>query len=234
VYFHMYSGEKLSSLLAVQENYRYARTKELAPVTASHYAAIADSFYSAEIAAEGRDRWRISNRGRLATVRFDQATLRAVDFARSSGVVGQRHYQGSLYVSLDASDPAPVIALRSVRPSGDAPDAPKPYLVHGRWEVSGVRWEGDGFRFSAKGFGRGEMLWKAAKNRTYRLHVEEASGAVWERLARSDASGLLKLDLGESGLDGVRVAVTLFSHKEAQKAQNFLSLLCFFVARIER
>ena len=37
-------GQKLPSLTAVFENYRYAATQELAPITASAYAAVVDGF----------------------------------------------------------------------------------------------------------------------------------------------------------------------------------------------
>ena len=210
VYYHMFSGEKLSSLLAVQENYKYAREKELAPITTSHYAAIADSFFTTEIALLAPNVWRISNRGRLNTIRFDHATLRAVDYGQSAGVVGERHHQGSLYVALDAEYRTPVIALRAITPTGSDPSAPRPYLVHGRWEVSGLQVLQDGFSFKARGFGAGELVWRGAQNAAYLLHVETTDGAVWERLTRTDSSGVLKLNLGSQGLETVRASVVLF------------------------
>src|SRR5260370_40993298 len=112
VYYHMYSGEKLSSLRALLENLRYASSGEICPITAGQYAAVADGFYSASIEALGAHTWRITNRAELQTIRFDDALKFAVDFANSTGVVGQRYEQDRLYVALDAADPAPVIALR--------------------------------------------------------------------------------------------------------------------------
>ena len=103
----MYSGEKLPSLLALQQNYEYARKQELAPITAATYAAIVDGFYSGKIIAVEKDQWRIEDRGAIQTVRFDRAAARSVDFLKSSGVVGQRPYQDSLYVALDPEDPVP-------------------------------------------------------------------------------------------------------------------------------
>jgi hypothetical protein len=165
----MYSGEKLSSLLAVIENYSYARTKELAPVTASRYAAIAEGFYSTVILRIDQDIWMVRDRGALSTIRFDHASLRAVDFSRSKGVIGQRHYQGSLYIALDAAEPQPVIALKDVEAPGRLPDSANPYLVHGRWEVSGLEAQTNSLAFTARGFGDGELFWKMPTTGTFRI-----------------------------------------------------------------
>ena len=71
IYYHMYSGEKLPSLTAVLENYRYAATQELAPITASAYAAVVDGFHTATITELGPRQWRVEHRDGLQTIRFD-------------------------------------------------------------------------------------------------------------------------------------------------------------------
>jgi hypothetical protein len=210
VYYHMYSGEKLSSLLAVMENYSYARTKEIAPVAASRYAAIADGFFSAEVVRLDEDRWMVRNRGSLSTIRFDHATLRAVDFSRSEGVVGQRHYQGSLYVALDSARGQPIIALQSSDTPGRFPDSPTPYLVHGRWEVSHFELQRNAFSFRGQGFGKGELLWRMPLKGTFRIRVEESGGAVWEQLGRTNDESVLHLNLGQNGIKPVLVTVSPF------------------------
>jgi len=70
-------------------------------IAASHYAAIADGFFSTQITSLGESSWLIQNRGALQTVRFDDAAALAVDLARSVGVLGQRKKGNSLYVALD-------------------------------------------------------------------------------------------------------------------------------------
>lgn len=207
IYYHMYSGEKFSSLKAVIENYRYARTQEIAPITASNYAAIADGFFTAEIEPLGDRQWRITNRQSLQTVRFDNATLRAVDFTRSSGVLGHRHHQGSLYVSLDPADQAPVIALRALEKAGQIPAAETPYLVHGRWQLSDFAAGPATFKFDAHGFGGGELVFRVPMEGTYTIDVREASGARWVRRITAAADGLLRMNLGGNGLQGVHVEV---------------------------
>jgi hypothetical protein len=202
IYFHMYSGEKLPSLLAVQANYRYARKQEVAPITAATYAAIVEGFYTARIIRLAKDRWRIEDRGALQTIRFDRPLGLSVDFSRSSGVLGQRLYQDSLYIALDPADPAPVLAL------GNVP-APGPYLSHARWQISGFMSNGDAFAFTANGFGSGETVWKVRPRRTFLYEVRTKDGAIWQNKKSADATGLLRLDLGPAS-DPVEVRVTRF------------------------
>ena len=189
VYFHMYSGEKLPSLAAVVEHYRYARSQELTPITASHYAGIVDGFFSTRIVLVGDRQWRVERRDALQTIRFDGSAHLSVDFARSTGVIGQRVYQGSLYASLDASVPTPVVALTDAAAEG-------PYLSHARWLVSDVRVSGSAFAFNTQGFGLGESVWRVAPNNTYAVRVTAAEQTSASRV-RSDDQGMLTLNVGE-------------------------------------
>jgi hypothetical protein len=200
IYFHMYSGERLPSLIAVQSNYQYARSQELTPVAASTYAAIVDGFYSAGIVELDRNRWRIENRGALQTIRLDRPGGLSLDFSRSSGVLGQRVFQDSLYVALDPADPAPVLALGHEPPVG-------PYLSHARWQISNFKSNATGFTFMAQGFGEGDTIWKVLPDRTYLFEVRTKDGTVWQNRKSSDSNGLLQLDLGPASVDPVEVRV---------------------------
>ncbi len=195
IYYHMYSGEKAASLKALLENLALARNQSLAPVSASHYARIAEGFYTTRLVSLGRDRWRIENRGKLQTVRFDHAASRAIDFPRSRGVVGQRHFQGSLYVALDADDPAPVVALAVQPDGGSLPSARRPYLLDGRWQVRNLAINGvDGFAFDAQGFGRGDMRWKMPAPGGYTVVVDGPQGEIRRFRADTDDDGVLSFE----------------------------------------
>jgi polysaccharide biosynthesis protein PelA len=200
IYFHMYSGERLPSLIAVRSNYQYARSQEVTPVAASIYAAIVDGFYSARIVELDRNRWRIENRGALQTIRLDRPGALSLDFSRSSGVLGQRTFQDSLYVALDPADPAPVLALGHEQAMG-------PYLSHARWQISGFKSNETSFTFMAQGFGEGNTTWKVLPDRTYLLEVRMKDGTVWQNRRSSDSNGLLQLDLGPASADPVEVRV---------------------------
>jgi uncharacterized protein (TIGR01370 family) len=200
IYFHMYSGEKLPSLLAVLDNYRYAQSQELAPITASTYASIVDGFHSLRLIPLEPNRWRIENRDGLQTVRFDRASDLSVDFSRSSGILGQRLYQNCLYVTLDSMDPAPVLALGRTPATG-------PYLSHSRWLISDLRINDRSFLFTAHGFGSGEAVWKVAPGRSFIIEVTMKDGTYWQQRRTSDENGMLELDLGPATQYPVSVRV---------------------------
>ena len=173
LYYHMYSGEKEASLKALLTDLDYARTQELTPVTTSHYVNMANGFYTTRITALGTNRWRISDREGLATIRFDNAEGRAVDFNTSSGVIGQRHYQGSLYVYLDENNPEAIIALRQMAlKHGTEAAANVPYLVQSRWQIMKLKQQGRSFSFISQGFGRGDMEWSVPFNGVYEIKVD--------------------------------------------------------------
>ncbi len=204
LYFHMYSGEKQPSLNALIENLQYARSQELAPIPASQYAAIADGFYAATIVELAPHRWRIADRDGLDTVRFDHADNESVDFAESKGVVGQRHFQGSLYVALDAAERAPVVALT---PSRSPLPAARPYLIDSRWRISDFRVEALRFEFQARGFGAGEMRWQVAPNTSYVIRVARGTTPVESLKAVSNGQGELRFTIVHSAIDPVSVQV---------------------------
>ena len=160
------------------------------PIAASEYAATALGFFSAEIEDLGDARWRIGNRGRLATIRFDRSIDRRVDFARSSGVIGQMHLQGSLYVALDPDDTQPIIALAVSDPNDGTPAAPQPYLVESRWPIRKLTMVDSTFSFQAQGFGVGSMTWRVEAGQRYRIVASDDEKSV-ESFAEAGDDGLL-------------------------------------------
>jgi hypothetical protein len=200
----MYSGEKQPGIDAVRENLGYARTQQLAPITASRYAAIVDGFHSLEIVATGARAWRIVNRDGLDTLRFDHADSDWIDWRGSKGVVGQRHYQGSLYVALDEADRAPVVALVY---GGAAPAADRPWLIQSRWRVSNLCVGATGFRFETQGFGAGEMEWNTAPDTAWEIEIHRASGPAGRIRASSSHDGTLRFTVSGSGMDPLAVTV---------------------------
>jgi len=167
VYYHMYSGQKLSSLNAVRANLDYARSQQIIPLTTSHYAAIVEGFYSTQIEQVSERKWLVKNRQSLQTLRFDRAIFSAVDFRYSRGVLGQHHYQGSLYVALDKSVPIAVIVLRDYNDSFSEPRSSSAYLISSSWQVWTMRRKSGSFNFKTRGFGDGTMVWKVPESGYY-------------------------------------------------------------------
>ena len=100
LYYHMYSGEKPAALAAVKQILDLARKSPVVPITASHYSALAEDFFTTEIEQVDLFSWAITNRGSMQSVRFDDAELLVVDPERSTGVLGsKRHRIVPLYFS---------------------------------------------------------------------------------------------------------------------------------------
>ncbi|MCW5773441.1 MAG: hypothetical protein KIT16_17500 [Rhodospirillaceae bacterium] len=207
IYYHVYSVEREEGLTALWSNIDYARRQEIAPIAASRFVAMVEGFMAARIEALGPLRWRIDHRGAVETVRFDHASLLAVDFARARGVVGQRRFQGSLYVALDGAVADPVVALAALPAADPLPKAARPYLVQGRWRVAGLL-HGYGFwRFHAEGFGAAAFAWKTPWPGRYIVTGTDAEGRSIEATATADTDGLLRFRLELDGIAGADFTV---------------------------
>jgi hypothetical protein len=209
VYYHAYSGEKLASLNALRANLDFAREQEIAPIEASRYCRMAEAFYRLRMTDLGDRRFRIEERGDIQTVRFSKGAERHVDFARSTGVVGQRLHQGELYVALDEAVASPIVAL-APRPSVEDvnPEARRAYLVDARWRVFDWRQQGENFSFKAQGYGEGAMAWRVHRHGRYRIEAKRGGEALEPLLASTDADGMLRFALVEDATGGLDVAVS--------------------------
>ena len=207
IYFHMYSGQKQASLNAVKENLDFARLEPVIPITASHYAAIAGGFYSAELIRLSERAWRVKNRGALQTIRFDNASLKAVDFPRSPGVIGQRYLQGSLYAALDPSVEEPVITLKDNLNNGVYPVEPVPYLLGSRWQIYRLLSVKKSLMFSAQGYGTGQMIWQMPKAGIYLIRCQRGREVLAEEKAATEEDGKLSFHLSCPAVEPVEVSI---------------------------
>ncbi len=201
IYYHMYSGEKDASLEALISNLEYARNHEIAPITASNYSDIADGFYTTEIFKKGKNKWLFKNRGELQTIRFADAVFKTVDFKSSKGIIGQRHFQDSLYVYLDTSVSEPIIALKSTNIYWEEPFSLVPYLIEGRWKVWNLQKNNSGFNFTCQGFGKGRMSWKVPFNGNCKVIV---NGKSYDYISSEHKLNLL---LEYDAVDSIQVKV---------------------------
>ncbi|MFL6798700.1 MAG: polysaccharide deacetylase family protein [Xanthobacteraceae bacterium] len=190
VYYHMFAGEKAAQIAAVRHHLDAARHGPLTPIAASHYAAIADGFFSAEVTALGDMSWTVAQRGALQTLRFDEAGELAVDFSRSVGVLGQRKKGSSLYVALDEAQDEVIVALGPETGNGSEPGTA--YLVEGRWTFRDLRRGACGFTVMAKGYGSGQMTWGGLRPGNYHVLVRDMDRkTLWEDVAEAGDDGQL-------------------------------------------
>lgn len=203
VYYHMYSGEREAGLRALKTVLETAMAMEIAPVFASRYAEIANGFYTARIERTGKRAWRVHERGALATLRFDDASTLTVDYAKSEGVLGHRRKGSTLYVAMDGTIAAPLVALKD---GADAP-ASRPWLIDSRWEISDFATEPNSATFAGRGFGPGEMRWQVTPRSRWRIETAIAGHTVTAEVM-ADAKGMLAFALPRGGEKGARVRMT--------------------------
>jgi hypothetical protein len=132
-------------------------------------------------------------------------------------VIGQRHELGSLFVALDERVEAPVVALKSIAPTGGEPPEQTAYLVESRWRVYSVRSASDGVRFVTEGYGPGEARWQWPHGSSAVVRWRSASGRSEELRVGKDSSGLLSVTLPQ--LTGERVDVTIAPAGDARGAK---------------
>ncbi len=200
---HAYTGEYPAQLRAVKELLAKAHDSALTPVSANRYAAIVDGFFSARVDRIGDSIWRISGRGALQTVRFDDSGGLEVDDSSSEGVIGARKIGSTLYVALDeAVEPAIVALAPAATIKSDAPLT----LVESRWLVRKVKRDRCNLRFEAEGYGDGSFLWTGASGRST-ISVERAGVPLWRGSAQADEAGRLAFTLPISAVASVAVEV---------------------------
>jgi len=204
LYYHIFSGQKQASLDAVVHNLAFARAQELAPITAADYAAVVDGFFSAVLTQLGDHCWRVTNRDGLNTLRFDHIGEQGIDWAHSTGILGERRYQDSLYIALDPAEPAPVVTLSKAHA---ALTSCRPYLVQSRWQIGELERGNRYFSFEAHGFGRGDMEWQACPFTNFLVRFSMEGKPVREIRVSSDAKGTLRLSIDETVSQPVHVTI---------------------------
>ncbi|MFN3947721.1 MAG: bifunctional glycoside hydrolase 114/ polysaccharide deacetylase family protein, partial [Aquificaceae bacterium] len=143
IYYHMYSGQKVASLKALKEVYEYALSQPVNPMFASEYAQRVLEFRNMAIAEDIRDgSLVIRSEGNLKTLRIDNKKLYPLIF-ESRGVLGFKHVNDSLYISLDNSGDYRIVF------GGKEPDF---YLVSSNGQIISSTKEGKNVSFKIKSY----------------------------------------------------------------------------------
>jgi len=193
IYYHMYSGEKEASFLALQENIELAKKETLTRIWASQYSQIGQGFYQTQLTPAGTNRWSVANRGALNTIRFDHSSAKQVNYRRSKGVIGHHYYQGSLYVYLDRAVSTPIIALKSFNYRFNPPAGTRANLDQATWQISQFSASQRKVTYSTHGFGQGTFSWrldpryhwKATRSDQGALTQEKRQGRLFIKLSQT-------------------------------------------------
>ncbi len=195
LYYAMNMGQTFADLTILISIHDEIKNSTLIPITTSRYASIVEGFQQAQITQIRDNKWRIQDRGQLQTIRFDKATLKGIDFSASTGIIGQRHYQGSLYVLLDSAAAFPIVTLQPIK-SAHYPPASQPYLIHSNWQISHMKVPTKhNIVFQAQGWGSGEMLWRMTKLGQYHIAITAQQQTLTERTIATDDHSVLSIKL---------------------------------------
>lgn len=197
IYYHYYSGERLASLKALKKVYDYATAQEIFPLFASDYARIAGDYFRVQLIPLTDKGWRVSNNGSLKTIRFDNTALN-VDMKYSQGVLGFRHIQGNLYVSLDNLQNHDIYLVDS-KPK-------KPFLVSASFDVEDWWADSKKISFKKKGWGKSEIaIGGLIPGKKYKVASQHEKVFT----VPSDGQGILKVQFAETEGEGEASAVNM-------------------------
>ena len=102
IYYHFYSAQKVASLKALKEVYRWAMSQELNPMYLSEYAQRVFEFRTMGFARLLDGRVIVRGDHTLRTLRVDRKAG-VPDLELSRGVVGYREWRDVVYIHLDGS-----------------------------------------------------------------------------------------------------------------------------------
>ena len=118
IYYHFYSGERISSLKSLKDIYDYVSDQDIAPVFASDYIKTVLGWKKTKVEQKSSRHFVITANDHLRTLRFDGfgKTRLYPNYQRSENVIGHRILNDSLYIHL-GNKKETILHLTSKKPS---------------------------------------------------------------------------------------------------------------------
>ncbi|MBT3981817.1 MAG: hypothetical protein HOE90_10715 [Bacteriovoracaceae bacterium] len=108
IYYHFYSGEKIASLKALNDIYRWLDKTDKTMMFASDYIKLISNYQEIKTYKQDVGNYRVENAKYIKTIRFEQDG-RYPDYNKSKNIIGHGFYQGSLYLYLGSDDHANIV-----------------------------------------------------------------------------------------------------------------------------
>lgn len=103
IYYHFYSGTKLSALRALKDVYEWTLEQDIHPVYGSEYAIKVPDYQAAGVARYLDGQWKLSALGNVRSVRL-VGERRWPDLVDSKGITGARSLHDGIYIHTDGAD----------------------------------------------------------------------------------------------------------------------------------
>ena len=153
------TANQFSTRSAIERLKTRALSTPTIPIQASQYVHIVEGFDAIRFQPVGPMKWRVSDRGALETLRFDDAETVSVDLRHSEGVLGARRINDALYVALDPGVGEPLVALTpDPAPSGMIVPQGQIGLVESNLQVVSAQRSICTSRFVVSGWGDGRIV----------------------------------------------------------------------------
>lgn len=107
IYYHFYSGERISSLKALKSVYDWSIKQDIIPIYTSSFIKIARDFYNIKIDQVNNSTFKISNITDLRTIRLDK--MIEPDYIKSKNIIGHKHINNSTYIFLNNTKSAKLV-----------------------------------------------------------------------------------------------------------------------------
>jgi len=114
IYYHFYSGTKISAMRAMHEVYDWTFEQDIAPMFVSSYTKRVGEFRTAQVSRSIDGWWNVSGLNETQSIRWLD-TANAIDIAGSAGVAGQRRLHDGLYIHPTSIGSAKFKAIDGVR-----------------------------------------------------------------------------------------------------------------------
>lgn len=102
IYYHFYSGERVSSLKALKETYDFALSQKINPIFPSRYIEMVHGWISTKIKKIEENHYHLSNYGKLRTFRLDREGVYP-DYQKTKNIIGHTFLNGSLYIFIGSA-----------------------------------------------------------------------------------------------------------------------------------
>ena len=133
VYYHFYSGTKISAMKALKEAYDWSLSQDINPVHVSDYSRKVPDFRHAGVARYLDGQWKLSGLGHVRSIRLLNDTWWP-QMDGSRGLVGARQLHDGIYMHTDGADEV-LFNLRDEAPQGV-------HLVSSNGQI--LRWDSQG------------------------------------------------------------------------------------------
>jgi len=165
IYYHFYSGTKISAMRAMHEVYDWTVKQDIAPLFVTSYSKRVGEFRRAQVSRSLNGVWTVSGLSETQSIRWLGAP-ELVDISGSVGIAGQRQLHDGLYIHPSSQGPA--------RFRAGTTGTRVPQLVSSNGQIVSWKREGRSLSFEIKATMPVELILKHVEG----CHLAHSTGMI--------------------------------------------------------